>query len=100
MGYNEEKEYMKSKAVQFLEAHQSGERSTFMDDVKWRKENAAWLRKSRRVALAVIDYMQENNISKGKLAEEMGVTPDNVNNIISGKVKADYEVFKRLLAMD
>ena len=27
---------MKSKAVQFLEANQSGERSTFVDDAKWR----------------------------------------------------------------
>ena len=36
---------MKSKAVQFLEANQSGERSTFVDDAKWRQENASWLRK-------------------------------------------------------
>ena len=44
---------MKSKAVQFLEAHQSGERSTFVDDAKWRQENASWLRRSRRVAYAI-----------------------------------------------
>ena len=100
MGYNEEKEYMKSKAVQFLEAHQSGECSTFMDDVKWRQENAAWLRKSRRVAFAVMDYMKENNISKEKLAEEMAVTPDFVSNLLSGKVKANSEVLKRLAAKE
>ena len=41
---------MKSKAVQFLEAHQSGERSTFVEDAKWRQENASWLKRSRRVA--------------------------------------------------
>ena len=41
---------MKSKAVQFLEANQSGERSTFVDDAKWRQENASWLRRSRRVS--------------------------------------------------
>ena len=29
---------MKSKAVQFLEANQSDERSTFVDDAKWRQE--------------------------------------------------------------
>ena len=27
---------MKSKAIQFLEANQSGDRSTFVDDAKWR----------------------------------------------------------------
>lgn len=50
---------MKSKAVLFLEAHQSGERSTFVDDAKWRQENASWLRRSRRVAYAIMDYMQD-----------------------------------------
>ena len=54
---------MKSKAVQFLEAHQSGEHSTFADDAKWRQENASWLRQSRRVAYAVMDYMQDSNLS-------------------------------------
>ena len=49
---------MKSKAVQFLEANQPGERSTFVDDAKWRQENASWLRRSRRVAYAIMDYMQ------------------------------------------
>ena len=34
---------MKSKAIQFLEANQSGDRSTFVDDAKWRRDNAAWL---------------------------------------------------------
>ena len=29
---------MKSKAIQFLEANQSGERSTFVDDAKWRRD--------------------------------------------------------------
>ena len=51
---------MKSKAIQFLEANQSGERSTFVDDAKWRRDNASWLKRSRRVAYAIMDYMQEN----------------------------------------
>ena len=36
---------MKSKAIQFLEANQSGDRSTFVDDAKWRQENETWLRR-------------------------------------------------------
>lgn len=47
-----------------------------------------------------MDYMQENNISKEKLAEEMGVTPDFVSNLLSGKVKANSEVLKRLAAKE
>ena len=49
---------MKSKAVQFLEANQSDERSTFVDDAKWRQENASWLKQSQRIACTIMDYMQ------------------------------------------
>ena len=64
---------MKSKAVQFLEANQSGERSTFVDDAKWRQENASWLRRSRRVAYAIMDYMQDKGLSRNDVAEKLGV---------------------------
>ena len=47
---------MKSKAVQFLEANQSGERSTFVDDAKWRQENASWLRRSRRILSGKVNF--------------------------------------------
>ena len=47
---------MKSRAVQFLEAHQSGERSTFEADALWRRENEAWLKRSRSVALAIMQF--------------------------------------------
>jgi len=40
---------MKSKAIKFLEEHQSGDRSTFVDDAKWRQENASWLKQSQCV---------------------------------------------------
>lgn len=63
---------MKSKAVQFLEANQSGERSTFVDDAKWRQENASWLRRSRRVAYAIMDYMQDNGLSVTMLLRNWG----------------------------
>ena len=66
---------MNSKAVQFLEAHQSGERSTFVDDAKWRQENASWLRRSRRVAYAIMDreagsqpsVCEQDSFRQGKL---------------------------------
>ena len=72
---------MKSKAVQFLEAHQSGEQSTFVADAQWRQENASWLKRSRRVALAIIDFMQENKLSRNDIAKRLGVSPQYVSKI-------------------
>ena len=82
---------MKSKAIKFLEANQSGERSTFVDDAKWRRDNASWLKCSRRVAYAIMDYMQENQFSRNDIAEKLGVSPQYVSKILSGKANLSFK---------
>ena len=82
---------MKSKTIQFLEANQSGERSTFVDDAKWRRDNASWLKRSRRVAYAIMDYMQKNQFSRNDIAEKLGVSPQYVSKILSGKANLSFK---------
>ena len=77
---------MKSKAIQFLEEHQSGERSTFVDDAKWRQENASWLKQSQRVACTIMEYMQNQHFSRNDVAEKLRVSPQYVSRILSGKM--------------
>ena len=77
---------MKSKAIQFLEANRSGERSAFVDDAKWRRDNASWLKRSRRVAYAIMDYMQAGGLSRNDVAEKLGGSPQYVDRILSGKM--------------
>jgi hypothetical protein len=45
----------------------------WLENVAWRKENKAWLRKSAAIALRILDALDELNWTKGKLAQEMGV---------------------------
>ncbi len=87
---------MRTKAVQFLEAHQSGEQSTFVADAQWRQENASWLKRSRSVALAIIDFMQENNLSRNDVAERLGVSPQYVSKILSGKVNFSFKTIAEI----
>lgn len=82
---------MKSRAVQLLEAHQSGERSTFEADALWRRENEAWLKRSRSVALSIIDYMQDNGLSRNDVAVRLAVSPQYVSKILSGKVNFSFK---------
>lgn len=82
---------MKTRAVKFLESHQSGEVSAFAADAQWRQENASWLKRSRRVALAIIDYMQENSLSRNDIAARLGVSPQYVSKILSGKVNFSFK---------
>jgi ribosome-binding protein aMBF1 (putative translation factor) len=87
---------MKSKAVQFLESHQSGEQSTFEADAQWRKANEAWLKHSRSVALAIVDYMQANSLSRNDLAERLAVSPQYVSKILSGKVNFSFKTIAEI----
>lgn len=82
---------MKSKAIEFLETHQSGERSTFETDARWRQENASWLRRSRSVALAIMDYMQDNGLSRNDVAAKLKVSPQYVSKILSGRVNFSFK---------
>jgi transcriptional regulator with XRE-family HTH domain len=75
---------MKSNAIKFLEAHQSVAPSQFEEQAQWRRENASWLRWSRRIALALIDYMQEHELKRADLAERLGVSPQYVSKLLSG----------------
>ena len=73
-----------SKAIKFLEQHQSQTPSSFEDEARWRQENEIWLKMSRSVALSLIDYMQENNLSRATLAKELGITTQYLSRILSG----------------
>ena len=82
---------MTNKALHFLEAHQSDTPSRFTENAQWRKENASWLRWSRQVALAIIDYMQDNGLKRSDLAKKLGVSPQYISRLLSGTENLSFK---------
>lgn len=82
---------MASEALTFLESHQSETPSRFTENAQWRKENASWLRWSRQVALAIIDYMQANGLKRADLAKRLGVSPQYVSKLLSGTENLSFK---------
>ena len=82
---------MRKKTLEFLEAHQSNEPSTFVEDARWRAENAIWLKWSQSVAMSIVDYMQENGLSRSDVAQRLGCTPQYVSRILSGKTNFSFK---------
>lgn len=82
---------MRQKTLDFLEAHQSEKPSTFTEDAKWRQQNEVWLKWSRGIALSIVDYMQENNLSRSDIAEKLGVSPQYVSRILSGTTNFSFK---------
>ena len=87
---------MKSKAIQFLESHQSDEKSTFMTEAKWRQENTSWLKWSRAISLTIVDYMQDNNLTQMDLAQKLGVSRQYVSKLLSGRVNFSIKTIAEL----
>ena len=53
-------------------------------------------RRSRRVAYAIMDYMQECNLLRNDIAEKLGVSPQYVSKILSGKVNFSFKAITEI----
>lgn len=68
----------------------------WMEDIAWRKENKAWLRKSTAIALRILDALDGLNWNKAKLAHEMGVSPQQVSKYVKGEENFKLETICKL----
>ena len=80
-----------STAIDFLKKHESISPSHFEENAKWRKENEAWLEWSRNIALSLVEYMESNGLNRNGLAERLGVSPQYISKILSGKVNFSFK---------
>lgn len=85
-----------STAIEFLKQHESLSPSHFEENAKWRKENKVWLEWSRNVALALVEYMESNGLNRNGLAERLGVSPQYISKILSGKVNFSFKSIAEL----
>lgn len=85
-----------SRAIDFLKKHESISPSHFEENAKWRKENEAWLEWSRNIALSLVEYMESNGLNRNELAERLGVSPQYISKILSGKVNFSFKSIAEL----
>lgn len=82
---------MKETTLKFLERNLSSEPSTFAEEAKWRQDNEVWLKWSQGIAMKIIDYMQENNLSRADIASRLGCSPQYVSKILSGHTNFSFK---------
>ena len=70
--------------------------SSWKEKVEWRKANKAWLGKSADIALRILDALDELNWKKAKLAQEMGVSPQQVSKYVKGEENFKLETLCNL----
>ena len=85
-----------SKAIEFLESHQSSTPSKWRADAQWRRDNAFWLTYSRHITLKVLRGMDEQSVTQAELARRMGCTQQYVSNLLKGSSNMTLETIARL----
>lgn len=85
-----------SKAIEFLEAHQSSAPSRWREDAQWRRDNEYWLKYSRFITLQVLRAMDEQSVTQVELAKRMGCTQQYVSNLLKGSSNMTLETIARL----
>ena len=85
-----------SRAIEFLEAHQSPTPSRWHDDAQWRRDNEYWLKYSRYITLQVMRAMDEQSVTQVELAKRMGCTQQYVSNLLKGSSNMTLETIARL----
>lgn len=82
---------MTTKAIEILNAHEGEEALCFVEEANWRKANDGWLKWSRHLAAVLAGYMQENGLKRADLASRLGVSPQYVSRLLSGKENISFK---------
>lgn len=82
---------MKEKTLKFFERNLSSKPSRFVEEAKWRQDNEVWLKWSQGIAMKIIDYMQEHNLSCADIASRLGCSPQYVSKILSGHTNFSFK---------
>lgn len=87
---------MKQKTLEYLEQHQSETPSKWREEAEWRRKNKAWLRHSQRIAIAVLSYMKNENLTQTAMAERLNCTQQYVSKILHGSENLSLETITKL----
>ncbi|MFZ4796851.1 MAG: helix-turn-helix transcriptional regulator [Bacteroidia bacterium] len=74
----------------------SKEQTSTLQEVKQRIKNRAMLRESQRIAMKVLFKLDELGWSQKKLANEMSVSPQFINKLVSGKENLTIETLLKI----
>lgn len=85
-----------NETVRRLETHQSATPSLWMEAAQARRANKEWLRYSQKIAMRMLDKMEELDITQKQLAERMGCSQQYVSKILKGCENLSLETLSKI----
>jgi transcriptional regulator with XRE-family HTH domain len=74
----------------------SKEPSKWLEDAQYREDNRKWLRRSQYVAIAILRTIRARGISQKALADQMGVSAQQINKWCKGGENFTFETIAKL----
>ena len=66
-------------------------KSDWLEKAKWRKDNKNWLSLSTNIAINVLSQMDKLGKSKKELANELNISVEKLNEMLSGEYNFDIK---------
>ena len=74
----------------------SNKKSNWLNKAKYNEENDLWLEKSAHIALKILMYLREHELSKNDLSIKLGIPINDVNKIVKGNENLSLEIICKI----
>ena len=85
-----------NEIVSKLREHQSSTPSKWRENAEWRMANKSWLRYSQKIAMQMLDKMEQMKITQKQLAERMNCSQQYISKILKGKENLSLETLTKI----
>lgn len=82
--------------IEKLEKYASTTPSKWREALEYRQENKAWLRYSQRIAMLMLDRMDELGINQKQLAQMMNCSQQYISKILKGRENLSLETLAKI----
>lgn len=85
-----------NEIVSKLKEHQSATPSKWRKNAEWRMANKSWLCYSQRIAMMMLDKMDELGLTQKQLSELMGCSQQYVSKVLKGQENLSLETLAKI----
>lgn len=70
--------------------------SKWRENAQWRLDNKGWLRHSQRIAMIMLDKMEELGLSQKTVAQRMGCSQQYISKVLKGTENLSIETITKI----
>lgn len=86
----------KEEIISGLKKHGSPSPSKWRENAEWRMANKSWLRYSQRIAMMMLDKMEELGLTQKAVAERMGCSQQYISRVLKGTENLSIETISKI----